>query len=181
MRLNHLLMNGTVDKNLRMNFIYDFKQGGDERFPTMIEHEDGNLYMFPAHSISISSGNNNHIFIPTKRYFQFVTLLERSAHLISEHLFELFPNISMTEFDIDHKVMERFETEQKLTTDGMSMVPAIWVNENNECFPAIRYEYIKGDKFTIPLNDAIPMIQILNTLDPFTFGLSLLRIRGVIR
>ena len=176
MKVEHLLMRGIIDKNLRVMYSYEYRDRSD--FQTIKQYREDRISIYPAFGIDISRGFNENIWIPNKRYFQFVTLLERTVKLVSEHLYDLFPNVHRTEFEIDQKTLERFQTEKAMTTAGMTMTPGIWVNETGETFPGIRYEALQSVPFVIPLEDAIAMSKLFSVFDPLNFGLSMLRILG---
>ena len=103
--------------------------------------------------------------------------MSKAIKLVSENLFEIFPNISKTEFEADERVLERFQTEKALSVAGMTAMPATWVNAQSECFPAIKIESKHGC-VTIPLEDAIPLEAMLNGFDPIVYSLTMLHFFG---
>lgn len=178
MRIDTTLYKGFVNKDLRVSYLYNFEQSG--QFQTIVQKDNGNVTIRPAFGISISEGFGKcHMFIPSNKYYSFASLLKKSVKLISDNLYDIFPNINRIEFEIDSRVMERFQTEQALTTNGMTMVPAVWIDSTNSCYPGIKVNTTNG-YITIPLEDAIPISKMLNSFEPHSFGLSILRIIGKI-
>ena len=171
MRVDHLLMRGSVDKKLRLTYQYEYRNDGE--FKTVHTRESGDISIMPSYALKMSHGWDEQVFIPSVRYFPFVSLLEKSTALISEHLYEIFPNVDRTEFDIDKRTLERFQTERAMTTSGMRIIPCVWVNEMSECFPGLQFEDTKMI-FRFPLEDAIAMVRLLSRFDPVTFGLLIL-------
>jgi hypothetical protein len=98
--------------------------------------------------------------------------------MVSEHLYEIFPNVDKTDFEMDSKTMERFMTEKAMHTSGMTIVPTVWVNSTSECFPGLRISGTNMNTFSFPLEDAIPIVKMLNTFDPYNMGLTMLRMIG---
>lgn len=176
MTVDHLLMTGSVDRNIRVTFVYDF-HGENEPYQTI--HEGQRISIRPSYGIRLSKSFDDKIYISGSRYFQFVSLLNQTVRLISDHLYELFPNVNRTEFEIDNMTLQRFQTERALSSGGIVMVPCVWVNPTSECFPAVRISNINSE-FVLPLDDAIAINQMFSTFDPLTFGLMLLRILGKI-
>ena len=119
------------------------------------------------------------MFIPAYKYFQFVLLLKKTIKKISANLYDIFPNINSSEFEVDSRVLERFQTEQAMASGGMTMVPCVWVDQASQCYPSIRVTSLNGN-VVIPLEDAMSISQMLQTFDPHQFGLSVLRILGKI-
>lgn len=171
MKVDHLLMLGSVDKKLRLTYQYELKN--DEEFQTVHVRESGDVSIMPSYALKLSRAWDDGIFISSRKYFHFVSLLEKSVALISENLYDIFPNVDHSEFTIDNRTMERFQTERAMTTSGMKIIPCVWVNEMSECFPGLQYEDIKST-FCFPLEDAIAMVRLLSRFDPVSFGLTLL-------
>ena len=72
-----------------------------------------------------------------------------------------------------------FQTEKAIQTAGITMVPDIWVDETQQCFPAIKCtttRYPSGVR--IPLEDAKALSTTLNCFDPHIYGLVLLGLLG---
>ena len=100
--------------------------------------------------------------------------------LIQEHLYELFPNAGKSEFEINSKAFERFQTEKAIASDGITMIPAVYVDDTNQCYPGIQINTLKLGSIRIPLQDAIPMNKMFSTFDPHAMSISMLRIMGKI-
>lgn len=179
MRVDTPLFRGTqdsVNKNLLVSYVYTFEQGG--KFDTVRQRANGNMTINPSFGISISEGfDKPHIFIPGVKYYQFTTLLEKTVNAISENLYEIFPNVNRIEFEIDSRVLERFQTEKAMTTAGMTAVPAVWVDETSSCYPGIRIN-TKNGYVIIPLEDAIPLKEMLKGFDPIVYSINMLRFFG---
>lgn len=166
----------SINRDLSVIYTYDFNTTGD--FPTIKTKQNGKQIIFPSFSISISEGfDKNRIYLPSNKYYVFTSLLGKAIKLVSENLFEIFPNISKTEFEADERVLERFQTEKALSVAGMTAMPATWVNAQNECFPAIKIESRHGC-VTIPLEDAIPLEAMLSGFDPIVYSLTMLHFFG---
>lgn len=169
----------SINSKLFVTYEFQFEPSGT--FQTIKEYPNGSGYIInPKYSITISEGNGkNRLFIPGNRYFSFTTLLDKAIKLVSDNLFTIFPNVNRFEFETDSRVLDRFQNEKALSTSGMTAVPEVWTNEVDECFPGIR---ISGDTgmVIIPLEDAIPMIEMLKNFDPLVYSLTTLRFFGKI-
>lgn len=169
----------SINKNLSVVYNYKFEQNGT--FQTIKENRNNTGYIiYPSYAISISEGmGKQRIFIPGNRYYAFTTLLDKAIKLISENLFTIFPNVNKVEFETDSRALERFQNEKALMTAGMTAVPAVWPNEVNECFPGIQISSTNG-AVIIPLEDAIPLVEMLKHFDPIVYSVSMLRFFGKI-
>lgn len=177
-QINTTLYKGFVNKNLRVTYHYNFESSG--QYQTITQKENGSINILPSFGISISEGfEKPRLFIPANKYYPFSSLLKKSIKKISENLYDIFPNINKIEFEVDSRVMERFQTEQAMATSGITMVPEVWVDETNSCYPGIRMNTLSG-YVTIPLEDSIAISEMFCSLEPMTYGLSLLRILGKI-
>lgn len=178
MRVDHLLMKGFVDSRLRASFKYDFK---DSEFPTVKQIRDDIYSINPSYALVISRSFEDSIFIPSHKYFPFVILFEKSVKLISDNLYDLFPDINDTEFGIDSKMLDIFRTEKAMSTAGLTIIPCVWVNnETNECHPGVEISGTNVNTFRLPLEDAISIAKMLSVFDPINMGLNTLRIMGKI-
>lgn len=121
----------------------------------------------------------NSIYIPTKHYFPFVQLLNKSVKTVSDHLYELYPDMSNMEFGINSVALERFKVDKAMSIAGMTILPTVWVDETNQCYPALSIETLKG-ACVIPFDDCMNINQMFSTFDPLNFGLAVLRIIGKI-
>lgn len=171
-RINHTMFRCSINKQIRVEF--QFQRKTDGKFQTIREYKN-TIHIESSFSITIGEpyGSPNHIFIPSKDYFQFVMLLDKSVKLIQQHLLELFPNLTADEFEIDHMVLERFSVEKAMHVNGMTILPCTWSNETNETYPAININTMNGC-CKIPLQDAMSISQMLSNFDPNTFGMLLL-------
>lgn len=178
MKIDSTLFRGIIDKDLKVILNYQFEEGG--QFQTILKHTNGKIYINPSYALSITEGfGKPNIFIPGNRYYQFLSLLNNTIKAISENLYQLFPNIGKVEFDIDSRTLERFQTEKALSTAGMTMMPAVWVDTTSSSYPGIRISTnINNSSICIPFEDAIPINKMLDTFDPNAYSLSMLRILG---
>lgn len=179
-RINYKLFRGTIDKKLSVLYNYAFEQGGD--FPTVYQREGSpSVTISPSYGINITHGyDQDHVYIPSNQYYVFASLLETAVKLISDHLYELFPNVGRSEFEIDTKSLERFQTEKAIANAGITMIPAVYVDDTNQCYPGIQINTLKLGNIRIPLQDAIPLSKMLNAFDPNVMSISMLRIFGKI-
>lgn len=169
-KLNTLLMNGYVDKDLKVK--YSFNLETESKFQTVYESQKGDIYLSPYYSITITEGfQRPSVFITGRQYHGFVRLLDKSIQLIKENFYELFPNPNQMEFEVDSNVLERFITEKAMSSVGITIVPCVWVDTQQLSYPGIQitssstinsqsYDLIK-----IPFEDAISMSQMFNTMD----------------
>lgn len=180
MRVNYKLFRGSVDKKLSALYVYTFEADGD--FKTVYQREgSSSVTILPSFGISISRGyNQDGIYVTSNQYFTFVTLLNKIVTLIQDHLYELFPNAGKSEFEINSKALERFQTEKAIASDGITMIPAVYVDDTNQCYPGIQINTLKLGSIRIPLQDAIPMNKMFSTFDPHAMSISMLRIMGKI-
>jgi hypothetical protein len=73
--------------------MYTFEQDG--KYQTVLQKDNGNISIMPAFSISISEGfEKSRMFLPSSKYFQFVLLLKKTVNVISDNLYDIFPNIN---------------------------------------------------------------------------------------
>lgn len=172
-RVNYKLFRGSTDKNLTVTLTYTYENEGD--FRTVMYNSQYNSYSIsPLFGISISKGyEKDRIYVTSNQYYSFTTLMEKAVKLISDHLYEIFPNVGLSEFDIDAKTLERFQTEKALACDGITMSPVVFVDETNQCFPGLLINTIKYGSIRLPLQDAIAISRLLSNLNPHAIALSL--------
>lgn len=180
MRVNYKLFRGSIDKRLSVLYVYTYEPDGD--FRTVYQREGStSVTILPSFGISISHGyNQDGVYVTSNQYFTFVTLLSKIVPLIQEHLYELFPNAGKSEFEINSKAFERFQTEKAIASDGITMIPSVYVDDTNQCYPGIQINTLKLGSIRIPLQDAIPMNKMFSTFDPHAMSISMLRIMGKI-
>lgn len=176
-RINHVLYRGNINKDLRITYIYRYEDGP---YCPVMQRETG-VTIYPSFAITISEGfEKGHAFFPAKSYFAFVVLLNKSIKLISEHIMELFPDMGKQEFDVDRRTLERFQTEKAMSIQSMTILPTVWVDADNSCYPALNVETLYGS-CVIPFEDAICINQMLSTFDPIAFSVDMLCITGKMR
>lgn len=175
-QINSTIYRGFVNKDLRVTYHYKFESTG--QFQTITQRENGSITILPSFGISISEGfEKSRLFIPGNKYYPFSSLLRKSIKKISDNLYDIFPNVNRIEFEIDSRVLERFQTEQAMSTNNMTIIPEVWVDNTNSCYPAIKVNTLNGS-ISIPLEDAISISEMMNSFDPMTYGLSVLRLLG---
>lgn len=167
------LYRGSVNKELTINFHYTYSDEG--KYPS-VQQRNNVVKIYPSFIVNISEGYGKP-FIPilSAAYSSFTSLLDKSLKQITENLYTIFPDVGKIEFDIDSKTLEIYETEKAISTNGMTAVPAVWVDSTSQCFPAIKITSVKypmGVK--IPLEDAMAMSKMFSCFDPHTYGLTLL-------
>ena len=171
------MYSGSINKDLVVNYCYSYEYGPDAKYPSIRKSDSGSTIIINGYGLSISEGfNRNRLYISRNGWAPFVVLLEKTVKVISDNLYEIFPDINKTEFDIDSRVLERFQTEKACSTAGMTMIPAVWLGPAGECYPAIRINTIKGGTTVIPFEDCITLSSILSRTDPELYGLSLLKL-----
>lgn len=177
-RIETTLFKGSADsanKKLSVSYIYDFNQDGN--FPS-IKQNDKRIVVHHSFALCISEGYEKpRIFIPGVKYFHFISLLDKIVTLVSDKLYEIFPNMNGTDVEPDSRVLERYQTEKALAVAGMTAMPSVWVDEFNSTYPAIRITS-KNGYVAIPLEDAIPIAELLKRFDPITYGIETLKFFG---
>ena len=172
------LFHGFINKELTLDFTYEIVDTG--KFATIAQTNTGKLIIRQSYNLIISEGYGRaSLFIGSSRLPYFTRLLQSATKTISENLCEIFPDIGKMEFEIDSRVMQRYQTEKAMSTGGLTAYPIVWVDPTDTCYPGIRIENAKGF-ISLPLEDAIAISTVLSTFDPNTFGLSLMRILGKI-
>lgn len=175
MRIDTVLFKGFINKNLVCHYVFQFEESG--QYQTIRTRQNGNIVINQCYGLSISEGfEKNRIYISANKYPAFVSLLNKSVKLVQENLYEIFPNVNQTEFEIDNRALQRFQTEKAMSTAGIGITPSVWIDEYSQSYPGIR---INGSGFiTIPLEDAIAFATKLSMFNPDNMMLSMLRMIG---
>lgn len=166
------MFKGVVNRELQVNYIYMYRDPSNPntQYPSLKSTQNGTIVVDHNYGLAISEGfDKQHVFIGNKLWNQFVSLLDKSIKIISENLLEIFPDINNTEFEINQRALERFQTEKACSTAGMTIVPAVWVDQSQQCYPAIQIKTLQ-DTCSIPLEDAIPLSNLLSHVDPISYG-----------
>ena len=178
MKVETILFRGTAEsanKNMTISYVYDFETDG--KYAT-IKQRPNSISIHHSFGISISEGfEKPRIFIPGVKYYHFLTLLDKSVTLISDNLYEIFPDVNKLEFEADSRVLERFQTEKALSVLGMTAIPTVWVDETSLCYPGIRIN-TKSGFVSIPLEDAIPIMEMFKRFDPICYAINMLKFFG---
>lgn len=166
---------GFICKNLNVQFIYSYENNPESKYKT---YSQGNNWGSIRHSYSFSIrtayGDKTGLFITDKQFGAFRTLLKNSIKLISEHLYELFPKIGSTEFEISDKALDRFVTEKAQSSMNITIIPSVYATPAQETFPGIHIDDGRGGAITIPLEDAVAMYETLKSLDVINLSMQVL-------
>ena len=101
--------------------------------------------------------------------------MEKTIKLIQKNLFALYPGVGSDEFEIDEKVLERFQKEKAMSGGGMTLVPSVYVDPSGLCDPGVRISMNdKNNGLTLALEDAIALNQLLKIFDPNQYSLTFL-------
>lgn len=173
-RIESVLYKGIVNRSLTVAYVYFLRLEG--KYKMIEEDNNGNIHIYPSYLIQLNPGfPNPRFFISPRQYFSFIAMFDKSVKLIQENLFELFPNVSKSEFEIDERALNRFQTEKALCTANLIMMPSVYVDSTNQCYPGLNISSTdKSGSITIPLEDAIAINQLFKTFDPNTFGMNVL-------
>lgn len=173
-RIESVIFKGNTNKSLTVSYIFNANTEG--KFKCIEEDEKGNIKLYPGYLIQINPGYPlPRIFISPRKYYTFTLLLEKSVKLIQKNLFDLFPNVNQTEFETDDRALERFQTEKALSGAGITIVPAVYVDSSNQCYPGLRISLEdKPDSVTIPLEDAMGISHMFKSFEPHTYGMTIL-------
>lgn len=179
------LFNGSINKELRAVFGYKYVLNSpDGKYKSVRMTDRGTIILNHSYSLTINQTYDvMGIFIPGKDWERFCVLLDKTVKLISDNLYELFPNVDSSEFDIDSRTLDRFKTEKACSSAGMSMYPDIWVSKESQTYPAIQINTTFGQctSLKIPLEDAIPLNSLLKKVDPIQYGLGIIEAMESIR
>lgn len=167
------------NRNKLVRIVYRFKYETSGQFKTVTQRKGSNGDTFyniiPSYSVQIFDSEKNNIYVPSSTYFQLVALIEKGCNLITSHLSELYPNINKIEFEIDHRTLERFQTEEALLSGDITVMPDTYVDSTNSTYPSMRISN-KAGAVNIPLEDIKAMVYALRGFDPIGCGLTLLNI-----
>lgn len=176
-KVDSQLFRGNVNKDFLANYMYTFTDEGNYQ-PIM--RKGDNIKLYQSYMLGLSEGYGKpYMSFISSSWAPFVSLLDKSIKIISENLYDIYPDIGKIEFDMNSKALEIFQTEKAIQTAGITMVPDIWVDETQQCFPAIKCtttRYPSGIR--IPLEDAKALSTTLNCFDPHIYGLVLLGLLG---
>lgn len=182
-RVETVLFRGTLNSNMTVSYMYTWDDASKYKplsKNTLMDRSNQqfeSVKIFPNILLTVSEGYGRpFVSIGNNGYFAFVTLLEKSVKQVSEHLYEIFPDVDKIEFSGDSKMLEIYRTEKALTSANITMFPVVWVNETSQCFPAIKVTtQTQPSGISIPLEDAIAMSKMLSCFDPNSYGLMMLR------
>ena len=174
-RIESVIFKGIINKSLTVSYIYTVKLN-EGHFNTIEEDNKGNIKIYPEYMIQINPGYPlQRFFVSSQKYYAFISMFDKAVKLIQEHLFELFPNISRSEFEIDERTLERFQTEKALCVANISMMPAVYFDSSKQCYPGLKIcATDKSDNIILPLEDCISINKLFTIFDPNTYGLNIL-------
>lgn len=172
MHLDCLLFRGVTDPELRVTFFADYNPDG--KFASIVAHPD-RYKVYPSFCIKVSRSFEQYIFIKSTRYFSFVSALKRSVKLISDNIYDLFPDMDKTEFEVDSRLMSIYQTEKAVASGGFVLSPCKWVNQTEECFPGVKIYSTDTGEFKIPFEDAVLMVEMLSSFDPINMYMNMIQ------
>lgn len=177
-RISYTLMWGSVNKDLRIDYIYTIDNDPESKYRTIKKNEDTlSMIIKPSHAMAISEGfDKPRLFIPGAHITMVFDMLSKTVRATSEHLKELYPDISKPEFDINQDALNNFTINNAVSVNGYNALPGIYVTPENECKPAIRVTNSKGDFVRIPLTDAILITKHMEHFDPDVFDIQMLQL-----
>lgn len=166
-RVNYTLAYGSINKDLRLDFIYSLDEDPESKYKTIRKNpESTTTYIRPSHAMSISEGfEKPRMFIPGSHIRLFFDMLARTVKAVSEKLNVLFPKIGNPEFDISETALQEFTIKDAVSVIGYTALPCVYVTPDNECKPAIRITNTKGEFIRLPLTDAIVISKTYEHLD----------------
>lgn len=174
MRIDCLMMRGINDTSLRIYYSAEFDLQG--QYQNIRAMGDNRFKIYPSFSIKFSKGaDGGYMWLKQTQYIPFVTLLEKSIKLISDNLYEIFPDVNKTEFEADTKMLAVYQTEKALSMCGLTLAPCVWVNETEECFPGIQIYSQNAGFFKMSMEDAIVLSKLLSVFDPINMYMSLIQ------
>lgn len=175
-RINYTLMYGSINKDLRVEYVYRLDDDPESKYPTIRQlPESGTTIIKPSYGLSITEGYQRpRIFIPATHLHAFIDMISKTIMAVGKNFKALFPNAISIEFDIDQKALEEFTIKDAVSVNGYTALPCVYVTASNECKPAIRITSLNGDYVRITLTDAAILSRIFETFDPDTFGILLL-------
>lgn len=180
MRVYVDIYKGFICKKLKVEFVYSFENNPESKYKTYSQGKNwGSIQHSYALVIRTEFDSKTGLFITDKQFGAFRTLLKNSIKLISEHLYELFPKLGSTEFEISDKALERFITEKAQSSMNITIIPSVYVNQSQDTFPGIHIDDGRGGTVIIPLEDAIAMYDTLKSLDVINLSMNILNeLRG---
>ena len=168
------IYNGFICRKLECQFVYTYIDDPESKYRTYRSGKNwGAIYLSYALSINTGSGEKG-FFVTDRQYGAFKALLKNSIKLISENLFELFPNVGSPDFEMSERVLERFKAEKAQSSMNITILPALYVSPSQETFPGMELDDGRGARIVIPLEDAVAMYETLKTLDVVNLSLSAL-------
>lgn len=170
-----VIYRGIINKEFSVTFNYTFTDQGQYQ---PIQQKGDTLKIYPSFILNLSEGYGKaYLGVMSNIYHPFIAILEKAVKMISENLYDIFPDVSKLEFEVDPKTLQIYQTEKAMSTGGITIVPAVWVDNTQQCFPAIKVTTLKYPTgITIPLEDAIAMNKMFNTFDPHTYSMILLQL-----
>lgn len=181
MTITHVLYKGNVNRELTVEYVYNFISNHPTLKPTISSSGDGYLNIQSYYGIRIQEkyGKDNKMWITSKQYWTMISLLKKAVTLMTDNLYKLYPNIGSASFQVDQIALERFQSEKSLYSNNITIQPSIWFDQTDQPYPAIEINTI-GSTIKIPFEDALGIIEMFQCFDPNSFGINLLRLLGKI-
>ena len=175
-RVNYTLAYGSINKDLRLDFIYSLDEDPESKYKTITKKpESTTTYIKPSYSMAISEGfEKPRLFIPGTHIRLLFDMLTKTVKAVSDKLNILFPKIGNPEFDIDEMALQEFSIKDAVSVLGYTALPCVYVTPDNECKPAIRITNTKGEFIRLPLTDAIIITKTYEHLDIDVLSLTML-------
>lgn len=180
-RISYTLMYGNINKDLRVDMIYTFDDDAESKYKTLkFNPEKNSTYIRPSYALSITEGfDKPRMFIPGSQISLVEDVISKTVKAVSEHLFELFPDIGKkNDYDINISALEKFTIENAVDIGGYTAIPCTYATPESECKPAIRLNSPRGESVRLPLTDAIVISKKLEKTDLDTLSLLLLNVKS---
>lgn len=170
------LYKGFICKNLVCQFNCSYEPDPESKIKTFAYGQGwGSIRISYALCIKAGYKDRSGIFITDKQFGSFRVLLKNSIKLISENLYDLFPNIGSPEFEISTKALERFKMEKVQSSMNITIVPTVYVSTTQETFPGLCIDDGRGGTAVLPLEDAVSMHETLKSLDPINLSMNIIQ------
>lgn len=164
-----------INKDLLVTFHVTLDTSG--QFAT-VARKTNSFVFHQAFSLSISEGYQKpRIFCPANQWQCLVSLLRKSIKLIQDNIYSIFPSLGNINWDdVDKKGLERFQTEKSMYLNGFTIIPIIYYASDCNYYPGINITTKNNESVQIPLEDAILISEILDSIEPNALSISYLKI-----
>jgi hypothetical protein len=114
------------------------------------------------------------VYISTKQYFTFVSLLKKACKLIQDNIFKFYPNLGSADLETNQEVLHMYQTEKALYSNQIKLYPGTWSDSSGQGYPSIIVETAKGS-INLPYEDVLALVELFNTFNPMSFGLQMIQ------